>query len=297
MNLSRTLVLPLTMAVFAAPAAADDLKVSPKALGPHTVKVVNDLPYKEGADADPVKNKLDLYLPQGVKEFPVLFFVHGGTWKSGDRKVYPKFGELIASHGIGTVVISYRLSPKVQHPAHIQDVARAFAWACEHIGEYGGRTDQLFLCGHSAGGHLVALLATDESFLKAEKRSLKDVKGVIAISGVYRIVPVGPLANAFGTDLKATNRASPVNNVNGKHPPFLVIYADRDLPTLGAMAEEMVQTLKKSRCDVRLLKVEDRDHISIMTSLLKEEDPTRTAVLDFVKKHAAEKGSTADAKR
>lgn len=259
------------------------------ATGPFPVKTVKDLSYSTGSEADPVKNKLDLYTPEGRKDYPVLFFVHGGTWKSGDRKIYVKLGELFASHGIGTVIISYRLSPKVQHPAHIQDVARAFAWTCDNIKSYGGRPDQIFACGHSAGGHLVSLLATDESYLKAEKRSCADLKGVIPISGVYRIVPLGPIASAFGTDLKACNRASPINHVTGKHPPFLLLYGDNDLPTLGVMAEEMGRALKKCDCDAAVRQIDKRDHISIMTSLLENEDPTRSALLEFVQKHSQSK--------
>ncbi len=290
MNLARSLLLLLAGAVAVSPAAADDIKLAPKALGKYEVKVVEDVAYNDAADADPVKQKLDLYLPAGPKDFPVLFFVHGGTWKSGDRKVYTKFGQMFASHGLGTVVISYRLSPKVQHPAHVQDVAKAFAWTCANIKKYGGRADQIFACGHSAGGHLVSLLATDESYLKAEKRSAADIKAVIPISGVYSIFPVGPIARAFGSDLKACNQASPLNHVTGKHPPFLVMYADRDLPTLGGMAEQMGQALKKCTCDVDVVKVEDRDHISILVGMVtKDEDPTRAALLDFVKKHSAMK--------
>src|SRR5947209_5431295 len=66
-------------------------------------------------------------------------------------------------------------------------VARAFAWTQKHAAEYGGRPDQIFACGHSAGGHLVSLLATDESYLKAEGLSAKDIKGVISVSGVYQV--------------------------------------------------------------------------------------------------------------
>jgi len=75
----------------------------------------------------------------------------------------------------------------VKHPEHIKDVARAFAWTVKNCEKWGGRPDQIFLAGHSAGGHLVSLLATDESYLKAEGLKLSDIKGVMAISGVYRI--------------------------------------------------------------------------------------------------------------
>src|SRR5262245_17933528 len=212
MSLHRFLLSALLVTLVALPARADEPKKPAAEEKLFEVETVKDVAYNDAADADPEKQKLDLYLPKGQKDFPVLFFVHGGTWKSGDRKQYPKLGEPYASRGIGTVVISYRLSPQVQHPAHIQDVARAFAWTCGNVGKYGGRADQVFCCGHSAGGHLVSLLATDESYLKAEKRSFADIKGVIPISGVYTIVPAGALAKAFGNDLQVCQKASPLSN-------------------------------------------------------------------------------------
>src|SRR5437773_2522251 len=68
---------------------------------------------------------------------------------------------------------------------NIEDVARAFAWTHKNISSYGGRADQIYVTGQSAGGHLAALLATNERYLKAEKLSLKDIKGVMPMSGVY----------------------------------------------------------------------------------------------------------------
>jgi acetyl esterase/lipase len=288
MKLLRRLPVLLAFALLTPLARADEPKKPAKAEKLFEVESVKDVAYNDAKDADE-KQKLDLYLPKGQKDFPVLFFVHGGTWKSGDRKKYAPVGELFASHGLGTVVISYRLSPKVQHPAHIQDVAKAFAWTCTNIGKHGGKADQIFVCGHSAGGHLVALLATDESYLKAEKRSLKDIKGAIPISGVYTIVPLGALATAFGKDAEVCKKASPINNVGDKEPPFLLIYADKDLPTLGWMAEGMCKKLDEHKCDVKTQEVKDRDHVSIMTKLGDDGDPTRQAVLDFVKKHTEKK--------
>jgi acetyl esterase/lipase len=271
----------------AVPARADEAPKPAREEKLFAVEAVKDIAYYEGKDADPEKHKLDLYLPRGKKEFPVLFFVHGGTWRSGDRKIYPKLGELYASHGLGTVIISYRLSPKVQHPAHIQDVARAFAWTCKNISKYGGRSDEIVCMGHSAGGHLVSLLGTDENYLKAEKRSFADIKGVISVSGVYRILPLGPLASAFGKDAEVCKKASPINNVGDKEPPFLLIYADHDLLTLDIMAKNMCEALKEHKCDATLLEVKDRDHVSIIKDMTKDDDPVRQNVLEFVKKHTA----------
>jgi acetyl esterase/lipase len=290
MNPLRLLLLPLLAGLLAVPARADDAKGPAKDDKPFAVEVVNDIAYNDAKDADPDKQKLDLYLPKGQKDFPVIFFVHGGTWKSGDRKQrYPELGKSLAASGLGTVIISYRLSPKVQHPAHIQDVAKAFAWTCANIGKYGGRADDIFCMGHSAGGHLVSLLATDESYLKTEKRSFADIKGVISISGVYTIVPIGAIASAFGTDPEVCKKASPIYNVKGKHPPFLILYADNDLPTLGWMADNMVQALKDAKCEVSTQKIADRTHITILTKVIEPGDPARQAVFDFVKKHTDKK--------
>ncbi len=156
------------------------------------VERIRDISYYDGPQADPARHKLDLFLPKGKTDYPVVILVHGGAWIMGDNRccgLYSSVGEFLASQGIGAVLPNYRLSPGVKHPEHIKDLARAFAWTRNHIAEHGGRTDEIFLMGHSAGGHLVALLATDEKYLKAEGCRGTDIKGVIGLSGVYRIPP------------------------------------------------------------------------------------------------------------
>ncbi len=289
MNALRSF-LPLASAlILAVPMRADSPKPSADTEKSFAVEVTKNIAYNDAKDADPDKHKLDLYLPKGKKDFPVLFFVHGGTWQSGDRSIYGKLGEGFASQGIGCVIISYRLSPKVQHPAHIEDVAKAFAWTCDNIAKRGGCAEQIFVCGHSAGGHLVSLLATDESYLKAEKRSIKDIKGVISISGVYTIPPIG-LAKVFGTDNDVLKKASPLYQVTAKRPPFCVIYADKDLPLLDLNAEQMCKKLKECDCEVDSLKVEKRDHISIIVDLaMHTDDPAHKTILEFIKKQTEKK--------
>src|SRR5205823_1319619 len=146
-------------------------------------------------------------------------------------------------------------------------------------------SDRVFACGHSAGGHLVALLATDESYLKAQKLNFASIKGVVALSGVYTIVP-RIFSKQFGDDPEVCRKASPLSNVTGKHAPFLIVYADRDMPLLGPLAERMGKALVKAKCEVEVLKVKDRDHISIIRKLATDEaDPATRAMLKFLGKH------------
>jgi acetyl esterase/lipase len=275
-------------------AAADDAKnqaTDPKpganADAGFEVETHIDLPYRTDKDADPVRHKLDLYLPKGAKDFPVLFFVHGGSWRWGSKGLYGPFGAMLARQGIGAAVINYRLSPAVKHPAHIEDVAKAFAWVHANVGKHGGRADRIIVCGHSAGGHLVTLLTTDEKYLKVEGRSTADIRGVIGMSGVYTISPlfVG-FQSAFGNDPEQCKAASPLTHVRADLPPFLLLYADKDFPTLDKMAVDMCAALEKCKCDVKALEVKDRTHISIMALTLRETDPTSRAIIEFVEKRA-----------
>jgi acetyl esterase/lipase len=265
-----------------APAPARDDKPAEKS-APFAVEKFKDNAYRTDKDADKERHKLDIYRPKGQKDFPVVLFVHGGTWKSGSKNLYAGLGESFAKAGIGMVITNYRLSPAVQHPAHVEDVAKAFAWVYDNIAKYDGSAEKLFVCGHSAGGHLVALLATDPIYLKAEKRSPSDIKGVIPISGVYRIAPVGALKQAFGEDAEVCKNASPLNHVTGKLPPFFIAYADGDLATLGPTAEEMHKALKKAESPSEILEIKGRTHITIITKFADLEDPLNKAVRDFVK--------------
>jgi acetyl esterase/lipase len=275
------LLCVLTFAAWPTAARADD--APPKS---YDVEVVKDITYFEGDEADRHKHQLDLYLPKGKKDFPVLFFVHGGAWVSGDRNffgIYSSIGQCFARHGIGAVVISYRLSPKVQHPEHIKDVARAFAWTKKNIEKHGGKKDQIFVCGHSAGGHLVALLATNESYLKAENCSLKDIKGAIPMSGVF-VLADNFMPSVFGKGDEANRSASPVRNVKDGCPPFLIVYADKDMPFCEAMSSQFCKELKGIKCEAEVCEIKSRNHMSIITSFSKDNDPALDAALKFIEK-------------
>jgi acetyl esterase/lipase len=279
--LHRLAVLLLALVV-AYPAAADDTKPA------FAVEKHLNLAYNSAKDADPDRHKLDVYVPKGAKDAPVMMFVHGGAWRSGSKDLYAALGDTFAKQGIVTVVINYRLSSAkggAKHPDHIHDVAKAFAWVKENAPKYGGSREKLFVSGHSAGGHLVALLATDEEYLKAEKCSFKDIRGVMALSGVYTIAPtVGSIRAAFGTEEDVCKAASPLTHVKEKEPPFLIAYGTSDFPTLDQMAEQFGKKLMECKCDATVMKL-DRDHYSIVIRLAASADDSLTkAMLEFMAK-------------
>lgn len=245
---------------------APPLNLPSNAIDPN-VDVVKDVAY--AADEDP-KHKLDLYLPKGKKNFPVLFFIHGGSWRSGDRSRYVALGNRFAKDGIGTVVISYRLAPQHLHPAQIDDTAKAFEWVVRNIEKYGGRRDRLFVAGHSAGGHLAALLALTR---------IRDIRGVIPMSGVYRIEGLDAV---FGADPDVKKQASPLTYLRTDAPPFLITYCQWDYATLPAQAKAFHAALSAAGVQSQLLYVPRENHISEIVNIVKADDLTAQAVLKFV---------------
>lgn len=244
---------------------------------PAKVERIPDLPYSNG---DP-KQKLDVYRPRDSKKAPVLFFVHGGYWRGGDRSQYVRFGERFASEDVVTVIPSYRLQPANPHPAQIDDVAAAFEWTFKNIAKYGGDPGRIYIAGHSAGGHLVALLATDSRLLAKHDLSSKNIKGVVSISGVF---DVRGLKDNFGPDLTVREQASPVFHVRGDLPPFVLAWAQWDYPTLPDQAKQFNTMLTASGVDSKVLYVPGEDHVSeIFSVATKPDDAVARAILKMVR--------------
>lgn len=161
------------------------------------VRVISDLAYVEGdAFVDPF-HRLDLVLPEGEARATILW-IHGGAWAAGVSEYDITLAQALADRGFAVAVMSYRLSPGrwmsedlsetgVQHPAHIEDVASAFAWLWANADDYNLDRGRFFVSGFSAGGHLSALLAMDGRYLAAEGLSADNVRGSIPIAGTYDV--------------------------------------------------------------------------------------------------------------
>jgi acetyl esterase/lipase len=242
------------------------------------VDVLAGISYAEGAPADAEKHKLDLYLPRDQKNFPVLVFVHGGSWRSGDRSLYRALGDRFARAGIGVVIPSYRLMPQNPHPAQIEDLAAAFNWVYGNIAERGGDVSRIYLSGHSAGAHLAALLALDEKYLKKFDLARNTIRGVIAMSGVYDVDKLDTFLVAEGDKSNRTD-ASPSAHAHSGAPPFLISYCQWDYFGLPKQARDFAATLKKNFVAARLLYVPGESHISEVISMVQEHSLLVDAIL------------------
>jgi len=263
-----------TNAIFVGPPASVTL---PTAQISSNVEMQAGVSYMDGAPADADKHKLDLYLPRDKKNFPVLVFVHGGSWRSGDRSLYKALGDRLARTGIGVAIPSYRLMPQNPHPAQAEDVAAAFAWVVQNIAQRGGDVSRIYLSGHSAGAHLVALLALDEKYLKKFDLDRTAIRSVIAMSGVYDV-------DKLDTFLAAGDRhdASPVAHAHSGAPPFLISYCQYDHFGLPKQARDFTLALKKNFVPVQLLYVPAENHISEVISLVQDHGQLVDTILSAI---------------
>jgi len=168
-------------------------------------------------------------------------------------------------------VILWMFLPRehVEHPDHILDVAQAFRWTVDHIEEYGGDPNKIYVVGHSAGGHLAALLSTNFHYLDSVGVTPDKVRACVAISGVYsdkrmQQTRLGTqlLLNAFG-HRKHYYDAFPVYNVTKDTPPFLLINAGMDI-SLKRHTLDLHYVLRQSGVFVETEYFENKSHWNIM---------------------------------
>lgn len=273
-------------------------------------RVKKDLAYREGADADPQKHKLDLFLPPAETPagFPVLVFVHGGYWTTGDRAllvggkdIYGNIGRFYASRGIATAVISYRLQPGVKMPAQFEDVAAAVAWVRAHIAAEGGDPEKLFLAGHSAGGQLVTRLALDRALQERSGIPAGAFRGVIAIDGAgydpsdektYELGGTRSLYEAKfadGTPDWAKN-GNTLALLEGDAvpvpPPFFVLLASREHPSLVRQAQLLQRKLRAAGGTTSGAVVPRHIHSSIALAMSNPKNIAARKTLAFIAEHS-----------
>ena len=202
-------------------------------------------------------SRFDLYLPgNGGNSRPGVLLIHGGGWRAGNRAQWAELASLLASNGYVCASASYRLAPENLFPAAISDVRRAMSFFKSHAGEYGLDPKRIGAVGSSAGGHLVALLATigpedplgaDGNLKIADTRpqAVACYNPVLDFLDEPRIWPHGLL---FLGDLPEKARityteASPALRVNGDEPSFLFLYGTRDELTPEIKSRAMVERL------------------------------------------------------
>lgn len=228
-------------------------------------KTISNISYINENDSNKYKQercKLDIYHPVD-SGYPTLIWFHGGGLTGGNKH----FPAEIMNQGIAIVAVNYRLSPKAQNPDYINDAAKAVAWVYNNIEKYGGDKSKIFVSGHSAGGYLSLMLATDKKYLSQFGVNADSIAAYLPVSGQTvthftirkeRNLPDGlPIIDEF----------APVNKTRKNTPPIILYTGDRYMEIANrweenALFESVSRNIGNKK--VKLYELQGCDHGTVL---------------------------------
>jgi acetyl esterase/lipase len=274
----------------AAPAAKSESPVpaAPKApakaarprVVPEDLELIRDVVYGKGGDKE---LKLDILRPKQppAEPMPVVVYIHGGAWRGGSKAGMPGLCNRLAQQGYFCVSVEYRFSQEAVFPAQIEDCKCAIRFLRAHAKEYKINPDRIGVWGHSAGGHLVALLGTagDAKDLEGTggwQDQSSRVQCVIDCFGPtdFSVIPKGlegvkeqmssPIANLLGVPVAEVAekgvKASPITYISKDDPPILIMHGDQDAIVPLDQSQRFYEALKKAGVDATLHVVKGAGH-------------------------------------
>ena len=263
----------------------------------HAQSVTRDIPYATAHE----RQVLDVYAPAGAKNLPVVFWIHGGGWQTGNKSMVALKPKAFMDQGLVFVSINHRLLPTVDMGALTRDVASALGWVHKNIATYGGDPTRLLVMGHSSGGQLAALMCTDDRYAKAEGYSLTMIKGCVPVDAdTFDIPAIIEMAETrarvhhlplptyghrqkFGDDPAKHRDFSAVTHVarNKGIPPFLILHIGGN-PDTGAQARRLAAVLETAGISVKVVAGREATHTSLNDNIGAADDPVTKEVFAFV---------------
>jgi arylformamidase len=244
---------------------------------------------------------LDVHAPAGARNLPVVFWIHGGGWQSGDKSMVALKPKAFTDAGLVFVSINHRLLPSADMAAITADVARALGWVHRNIATHGGDPARLLVMGHSSGGQLAALMCTDDRYAKAEGFPLTIIKGCVPVDAdTFDIPAIIEVAETrarvhhlpppayghrqkFGNDPAKHRDFSAVTHVarNKGIPSFLILHVAGH-PDTGAQARRLADVLAAAEIPAKVVAGRETTHARINDDIGAAGDPVTTALFAFV---------------
>ena len=211
------------------------------------------------------RERLDLFEAKS-KGAPIFAFIHGGYWQYNDKEDSSFLVEGPLARGFSVALIEYTLAPE----AHIEQIVHEVERAISFLNKIG----KVVLGGHSAGGHLTAMML--------DKVPLA---GALAISGLYDLEPIR--LNYLNEKLRLTPESargnSPVAHLPEKSPPLVVAVGEAELPELQRQSAEYAAALRSRELPVSFMPLAGHDHFTILDELANPHGRLCAALSGFVK--------------
>ena len=184
----------------------------------------------------------------------VLIFIHGGSWNSGKKSLYNFFGSRMARKNVVVVTIDYPLSPKANYHQMAVAVVKAVEWVKKNIETFGGNPERIFISGHSAGGHLAALVTLRNQYFDSLGMS-SPIKGIILIDAAgldmfgylqeEKFPEDHTYLKTFTKNPISWKDASPLYHLHHNMPPMLIYRGEKTYPSIFKSHQKFIKALKE----------------------------------------------------
>lgn len=260
--------------------------LDPAGEGQPSLVVKRDVAYGDEVDQN---RSLDIYASKDAKNLPVMIYVHGGGWTRGDKSAVAAKPYYFAAQGFIFVSLNYRFVPAVDILTQLQDTANAIGWVHQHIADHGGDPTRLHLIGHSAGAHHVAVMATNDAFLRKAGVALSNLKSVVELdTQALNVVELlkgsanDTYRSAFGSDPSVWQQISPLDNIvkDKNIPPFFLVVAGGVPPKL-TQAAAFQKALRSNGVRCEFFEALEHDHGSVNQSIGLLDDKVTQAMKMF----------------
>ena len=239
-----------------------------------SVKKMEDIDY--GSKIAGVKEHptLNIFKPKRENDSlkPVLIFVYGGNWNSGSKGTYSYVGRNFAKQDMVVVMPDYTKSPKVNYDVMTRQIANSIEWTLENIEQYGGDPDRVYLTGHSAGGHLVALATMNPQYgIDQEKIKgiiLNDAAGLDMETYLKNVPPTTDqnYLTTWTNDPAQWKNASPINFINQQTPDILIYNGSKSYESILSSNKRFLEELKKVQPDATITMLK-KGHVAMVSQL------------------------------
>lgn len=223
-----------------------------------------DVPYGKSQG-----ERLDIFPARAATRAPVEVYFHGGYWRLLDKSDFSYVANGFVPHGVTTVIVNYALIPTVDMDELIRQCRAALAWVFRNIAQFGGDPERLYLSGHSAGGHIVAMLLATDWPEWGSDLPREIVKGATAISGVYDLEPMRHcfLNETLKLEAGHVARNSPVRLQPACPAPLLVTVGGEEGDEFLRQGRELTQAWHTTLCCPEMVVLPGENHFSIRDQL------------------------------
>lgn len=237
--------------------------------------------------------KLNVFAPRKKGKLKEVFlFVYGGTWNSGHKSLYNFLGNRMARKNVVTVVIDYPKSPGANYDEMATDAAKSVKWVKDNIEQYGGDPNKIYISGHSAGGHLAALITVRNDYF--EKLGLSNpIKGAILIDAAgldmysylmeSKFTGDNTYLQTFTNNPVLWKEASPLYHVHKGMAPMLIYVGGKTYPSIAMGNDLLVASLRKLNYEPTYHILEGKKHKPMITQFLNSGNHRYREIIEFMK--------------